>query len=372
MENKPIIILGGGLWGGLLAYRLKQTYPNLEFKIFEQEEKLGGNHTWSFHGSDLSQESLMWLKPFLVKTWKNINLNFSSKSYRFTDEYHSITSERFHDVISLTLKPNQLILNENKSIEEALAESSFVVDARNIFSCEKTAYQKFYGLLVELEKAHDLDAPILMDATVEQKDGYRFIYYLPWDETKILLEDTRYSSNPNVDIQQFREDLFHVADQRGWKIKNIVRDESGSLPIPLTRPHVNKLDRVINLAGIFHDTTGYSLPDAVRLIERMVNAEFLFQNLRDVVEKYNQEKEGNRQGFRLLNRVMFEVCDPEDRYKVFEYFYRLPHPVIQRFYKGDLRIIDWIRFFVGWPPVSPLKVMCHFLPELISKKAVSR
>ena len=39
-----------------------------------------------------------------------------------------------------------------------------------------------------------------MDATVEQIDGYRFIYLLPTGEHEIFVEDTYYSDAPEQDV----------------------------------------------------------------------------------------------------------------------------------------------------------------------------
>ena len=40
----------------------------------------------------------------------------------------------------------------------------------------------------------------VMDATVEQIDGYRFVYVLPLSATEIFVEDTYYSDGPELDL----------------------------------------------------------------------------------------------------------------------------------------------------------------------------
>ena len=38
-----------------------------------------------------------------------------------------------------------------------------------------------------------------MDATVEQQDGYRFVYCLPFTSTSVFVEDTYYQDTPMLD-----------------------------------------------------------------------------------------------------------------------------------------------------------------------------
>ena len=40
---------------------------------------------------------------------------------------------------------------------------------------------------------------MVMDASVEQLDGYRFVYLLPFGPRDVFVEDTYYSDSPEVD-----------------------------------------------------------------------------------------------------------------------------------------------------------------------------
>jgi lycopene beta-cyclase len=55
--------------------------------------------------------------------------------------------------------------------------------------------------------------------------------------------------------------------------------------------------------------------------------------------------------YQLLNRMLFRAAPPEDRYRVLEHFYRLPEPLISRFYAGRLTRLDKLRIVSGRPPV---------------------
>ena len=52
-----LVLVGGGLANGLLAARLTQLRPELRVQLLEAGPVLGGNHTWSFHGTDVTDDS---------------------------------------------------------------------------------------------------------------------------------------------------------------------------------------------------------------------------------------------------------------------------------------------------------------------------
>jgi len=51
-----------------------------------------------------------------------------------------------------------------------------------------------------------------------------------------------------------------------------------------------------------------------------------------------------------LNHMLFNWFPPAQRFHVLERFYRLPEPVVRRFYALELTAIDRARILVGRPP----------------------
>ena len=73
--------------------------------------------------------------------------------------------------------------------------------------------------------------------------------------------------------------------------------------------------------------------------------------------------DANAQGFyRLLSRMLFEAAAPDERRRVMERFYRLPEPLIERFYAGRSTLADKARILTGRPPV-PVRRALRCLPE---------
>lgn len=354
--DRPIVILGGGLWGGLFAYRMSLLHPDKKFLILEAGTRFGGNHTWSFHHADVNEDQLQWLSPFIKRSWPGYTVHFPEHSRHIEGNYYSISSDQFHSLLIKRISESSK-LNTICSIEEAKKLGAFVIDARGIFEEGKAGYQKFVGLEVELEDVHDLGFPILMDAKVSQKDGYRFLYYLPFSKNTLLVEDTRYSTNSNLDVEDFENEIVSEIHKRGWKIKSVLRKERGVLPIPLTKIRPRNEERVISLAGILHDTTGYSLPDAVRLIDLLMKTNLSESSIHTSVDEYRKTREKDRGFFRTLNLLMFEAAKDHERFRVFQHFYRLPESMIARFYQGKLTSFDRARIFMGKPPVPVVSAL---------------
>jgi lycopene beta-cyclase len=197
-----------------------------------------------------------------------------------------------------------------------------------------------------------------MDATVVQLDGYRFVYVLPIAEDRLLIEDTRYSDAPALDLLRLAADIEAYATAQGWRVVETLREETGVLPIALAGDieaywaeagsHADAGMR----AALFHPTTGYSLPDAARQAEAVATlGELTTAAARAAIERMSKAAWRGRAFYRLLNRMLFRAAEPDKRYKVLERFYRLPQPLIERFYAGEATLADRARILAGRPPV---------------------
>jgi lycopene beta-cyclase len=105
-------------------------------------------------------------------------------------------------------------------------------------------------------------------------------------------------------------------------------------------------------AGLFHTTTGYSLPDAVSAADLIAGLDPLtpqrvYSEVRAMAERTWRE----RGFFRLLNRWLFRAAEPAGRAAVLAQFYTRPEPLIARFYGARLTNLDRLRLLTGRPPV---------------------
>ncbi|MBC3303120.1 lycopene beta-cyclase CrtY [Pseudomonas sp. SWRI18] len=378
-----LILAGGGLANGLIAWRLKQLRPELNVLCIEEQASIGGNHTWSFHDGDLSPPQHQWIEPLVVRRWPCYDVHFPARSRRLSSGYASITSERFAEVIQAALGDNlrtgqRLTQVTPQSVTLATGETlaaQAVIDGRGVRESEQMVLgrQAFLGQLLQLHAPHGLEAPIIMDARVAQGQGYRFVYVLPFSADTLLIEDTHYVDRQALSADQLRAHIADYVSEQGWSVAACLREEEGVLPITLAGDFT-QFWREANgqplsglRAGLFHCTTGYSLPHAVRLADRIAQQRDLNAHALDKSIRAFAHQAWRRQRFyRLLNRMLFLAGQPEDRWRVMQRFYGLPEGLISRFYAGNSSVADKLRVVSGSPPVpviEALHAMRRYLPR---------
>jgi lycopene beta-cyclase len=367
--NVDVLLAGGGLANALIAWRLAQVRPELRVLLVERQATLGGNHTWCCHAGDLEPRSRAWLEPLVEHAWRTYTVRFPRYRRVLPGGYLALTSGRLHDWVTALAGPERLRLGASiRSLDAGGADVDGLgrVDARVVIDGRgwpgarglDVRFQKFVGLELELAAPHGLTRPVLMDSTVPQIDGYRFVYVLPFGPRRVLVEDTRYSDGARLSVGRLRHATLEYAAAQGWSVERVVREETGVLPIALGGDPEAFLGRPDGIArvglrgALFHPTTGYSLPDAVRIAGRIA-ADPLTDGaaLAGSLRAESLQTWRRRGFFRFLNRMLFQAAAPEQRYRVMQRFYRLDAALIERFYGARLRYSDRVRLLTGRPPV---------------------
>ncbi|UCD25814.1 MAG: lycopene beta-cyclase CrtY [Gemmatimonadota bacterium] len=367
--DADLALVGGGLANSLIAYHLVQTRADIDLLLLERDGHLGGEHTWSFNSPDLTPRQHDWINPLVQYRWPGYEVRFPEFTRWIEGGYQTITSTRLHDVVARSLG-DRILFNSNVTSIDAggiglsdgrRVRAKAIVDGRGPSNSSQLVirYQKFVGQVLRLEEPHGLRGPILMDATVEQLDGYRFVYVLPFEDDLALVEDTRYSDVPGIERDRYVAAIEDYVGTRGWKIKRVEYEEQGVLPVALSgdigqfwEDGISGVARSGLRAALFHPTTGYSLPNAVRLAERIGRLLPLSASELYDLTRLESVTHWNETGFfRMLNRMLFLAGEPAQRFRVFQRFYRLPAPLIERFYAGRLKNLDRFRLLVGRPPV---------------------
>ncbi|HEX3920517.1 MAG TPA: lycopene beta-cyclase CrtY [Caulobacteraceae bacterium] len=385
-----VLLVGGGLASSLIALRLKRSRPALKIIMLERDATIGGQHTWSHFATDVSPQISAWLAPLIAHDWAGYDVRFPAHRRTLGTHYRAITSSRMHEVMSELLGEDAWLGVEAAKIEANAVRLSdgrrltapLVIDARGPRRSHSLVlgWQKFLGQEVRLTQPHGLTRPIIMDATVAQLDGYRFLYVLPFGPDRLLIEDTRYADGPALDVAQLARDIALYASEHGWGIAEIVREEVGVLPIALAGdinayweetpgPAADAGMR----AALFHPTTGYSSPDAARQAELIAALpQLTTAAAREAIVSMSKTAWRHRAFYRLLNRMLFKAAEPTARYKVLERFYRLGQPLIERFYAGEATARDKLRILAGKPPVPIGRALgCLSEAPLLAERAAS-
>ena len=363
-----LVIAGGGLAGCLAALALKRR-GGVELLLVEQGDRLGGNHTWSFFDTDIADADRWLLDGLVAHRWPAHEVRFPVRRRTLPIGYNSITSASLDEAVQAVLSPGELRLGaaiaEVGPHHVTLAggeriEADAVIDARGTTALEALdlGWQKFVGQVLDLPGGHGIERPVIMDARVAQADGYRFVYLLPFDATRLLVEDTYYSAGPSLDRPALEGRIAEAAEALGRGSYAVTATESGVLPIVMDGdfdrfwPADDSVPRLGVRGGFFHPTTSYSLPDAVSMAARLAEREdFTSAGLARWSRGRAWALWRGRAFYRLLNRMLFRAADPDRSYKVFEHFYRLPAALIARFYGARLTLLDKARIVSGKPPV---------------------
>lgn len=364
MLEKPVIIIGGGIWGSLLSLRLRKLHPEILFELHEPGERLGDGLSYSFHPPDVSPEHFELLRPFLSRHWSKFNVEFPGFAKKFEDDYCFIHHRDLSNHLENLIPPQHLFFHSEITIEEALRRGAFVIDTRPLGYFKAIGYQKSLGVHLKLDEGHGLEEPVSVDARVEQKESFRFLQFLPLSSNEIFVKDTRYSARPSLYSEYFEEDILMDCTLRGLKVSEVLHREQDFRKIPGERFIAENSQRVIRLEGFYHDLTGDVLPDALRLIERMVQTSFRYGELKEVIRNYHSERESKKRILRTLNRLLYQQTSPcSERYLYLQSLYQLPRRVREKFYAGDLEVQDLIRALIQKPMLPFLRL----LPQVVLK-----
>ena len=367
-HTPDLMLAGGGLSNCLTALRVSALHPQTRIAIVEAGPALGGNHTWSFHGDDLSGVQRDFLEPLITHAWPSQQVRFPRLRRELQAGYFSITSEALKkhmaerpgieihtDTPVIALEPRSVETADGRHLRAAA-----VLDGRGPESVDGMVlgFQKFLGREVRTQAPHGVECPVIMDATVSQADGYRFIYLLPFDETTLLIEDTRYSDGAELSDQELAAAIDEYAASHGWDIAETLRTERGVLPILMAGdferfwPVTDPVARAGLRAGLFHPTTGYSLPQAMALADAIAaNWPMDGPVLAEFTRRFTGDFWTRTRFFRLLNRMLFRAGRPDQRYRVLERFYGLSPNIITNFYAAKLTLAQKARILIGKPPV---------------------
>jgi lycopene beta-cyclase len=363
-----LAILGGGLAGGLVALALSQRRPEVRLGLIE-ESAVGGNHVWSHFAGDVAVSTAWLVDPLVAYRWPDYDVAFPAHRRTLRVPYRSVTSERFAEVLRERVpsevfvhgkvadaEPGRVRLADGRQIR-----AGAVLDARGPGDAAtlELGWQKFVGRTLHTARPHGVDRPMVMDATVAQIDGFRFVYLLPFGPREVFVEDTYYSDTPDLDQPLLQQRISAYAADRGWAVERESRLESGVLPVVIAGDLAKywastgtDLAKAGMRAGLFHPTTGYSFPDAVRLAVAIADAPDLSHPALVNVTRRQAERAWTRRGFyRMLDAMLFRAAEPEQRYRVLERFYRLSPALIQRFYAAESTGLDQLRMLSGRPPV---------------------
>jgi lycopene beta-cyclase len=366
-----IAIAGGGLAGGLIALALARHRPDMTFRLIEAGPQLGGNHRWSWFASDLSAAGADLVQPFRSTRWDHGNeVVFPGHRRQLATPYCSIGSTDFAAALHRELPQGTIMTARTIAALDARGvtladgervDAHKVIDARGFVPSPHVqgGWQVFMGRHLSTHQPHGLTRPTIMDASVEQLGGYRFVYVLPLGAHELFVEDTYYQDTPQLDRGPLSARIDAYCHSHGWE-GDITGFETGVLPV-ITGGDPAAYLRAVGTPGValaggrglfVHPLTSYTLPFAVETaLAIAADADLPGDQLAAKLAARSRAHWQAMGFYRLLGTMLFGAAAPTRRAGIFERFYRLPQPLIERFYTGRSTMADKARVLVGKPPV---------------------
>jgi lycopene beta-cyclase len=363
------LLVGGGLGNALIALALFESRPGARVALVEQHGALGGNHVWCFHAGDVDPAAQPFVSRLVGARWPRYDVRFPELARTLEEPYAAVRSEQLDQVVreafagrsearlflnarAVRVSDRSVTLEDGQELHAATVIESRGPDA--LSAGARAGYQKFVGLELALRRPSPIQHPILMDALVPQRDGFRFLYALPFAPDRVLLEDTYFSESPELDRTRLEGEILDYAQRNGFVVDYVARTETGVLPLPTRLPKLQNPEPngplVAGYQGAwFHPVTGYSFPVATRLASAIARAEPA--DLRTQVwPALLRQQRAQLRFCLLLNRLFFDAFAPGERRNVIERFYRLPPEAVRRFYAMTLTRTDRARILCGRPP----------------------
>ncbi|WP_338243222.1 lycopene beta-cyclase CrtY [Aurantiacibacter hainanensis] len=372
-----IAIIGGGLSGGLIALAVAQLRPELSVRLIEAGPKLGGNHRWSWFATDLSAAGKKLMADFRKTEWDDgYDVRFPAHRRHLQAGYRSLASDDFHACLVRDLPEGTILTGREVASLDAdgvdLRDGARIT-ARAVIDCRgfsttghlEGGWQVFMGRHLRTPEPHGVDRPVIMDADVEQLaphgngGAYRFVYLLPLGSHDLFIEDTYYADRPDLDRSLLSARIDEYQRQAGLSGEP-VGFETGVLPV-MTGGDFRAYQQAqrhegVALAGarggFAHPLTSYTLPIAVDVALAVAgDADLPGDQLAAMLEARARRHWAKMGHYRMLGKMLFCGARPHERYRVFERFYRLREPLIERFYAGRSTLLDKLRVLVGKPPI---------------------
>ncbi len=213
VHQADIIICGGGLAGLSLATRLAEPeYKHLKVIIIDKSSKTENDRTWSFWAKkDQKRYASIYHKSWTKIAFYSDEAEVISNTAPYT--YNTIRGIDFYEHCLKIIKASSHIIWVQASILE-IDEERESVTVRTDHGLYRASYaydsivkkmpsddhlfvwQHFMGWEITMEEdTFDEDVATFMDFRMDQGQDTRFVYVLPFNKRKALVEATLFSTD---------------------------------------------------------------------------------------------------------------------------------------------------------------------------------
>lgn len=362
MEHYDYIICGGGMAGLSLAYYLQNSkLADKRVLIIEPEDKNTNDRTWA-----MWEQTPNAFEHILCKSWNAVQLIDANGVAQTLDmggyQYKLLRGIDFYDFVSTVLQKNANISWLKDKVKHIYDEAEGarvetqngeILQAEYVFDStykldlshkhNHNLLQHFKGYVIETAQASfDVALPTMMDFSVDQKNDCRFVYLLPFNERRALVEYTLFSETLlapeeyDTALKEYIQNHLKLADYK------IVEEEFGIIPMSDVATEEFPSAHVVRIGtagGYTNPATGYTFQNTQRKLKKLVA---------------NLEKTGSpiakegwyQKRFLFYASVMLNVLE-QKRHSAADFFVRLyrknPPARVFSFLDGDTSLWEDIK-----------------------------
>ena len=316
------IICGGGASGLLLAYRICNDpyFIDKSILLIEKDYKNTNDRTWCFWESGDGD-----LEGIVYKTWnqayfnaENFEIDFSLEPFKYkmirSIDFYKSMKKQLAEFDQLTqIKERVILIEENIVTTEIQSYQgnkifSSIYDPKNLYDQKKypVLLQHFVGQVVETQKpCFDSNRIEFMNFNVPQKGNTRFMYLLPLNSNKALLEYTLFSENL-LEKKEYTDAISAFLKKIPTGGYDVVEEEEGKIPMTCYRFDLKNSSYLLHIGtagGWTKPSTGYTF--------QRIN-----QKTRELVEFLKKEQPlsrfGKRDRFWFYDLLFIDVLAKEN------------------------------------------------------------
>lgn len=399
--NYDIIIAGAGLSGLTLALELARRpfFQNQKVLLIDRDNKEKNDRTWCFWATD--EENI---PPVVFKTWNKsrfwgksgeIPMQLAPFRYRMVrgiDFYNWAKTELSNaqniqrlkaDISAIdsqtgTVHTNQGNFKGARVFNSALTTLPLLPEANAQYprpplsqisndAVEKGytwLLQHFKGWVIETtEAAFDPDTVTFMDYRLEQQLDTRFVYVLPFSETRALVEFTVFS--PELCSAQEYENALNEYIHKHLNINQfkVIEEEFGVIPMtdyPLSQETTGLVLPIGTVGGFVKASSGYAFKRTQRKIRAFVDA-WERTGTPDLAIMRSPK------AFRVFDSIMLRVLGDRllpGHILFSRLFQKLKAPLVFRFLDEDANFAEIMRLLQAPPALPFLKAALRRLGRL--------
>lgn len=358
------IFLGLGCGNGLMILHLEAEglLTNKRIMVIEPEPIVRNDRTFCFWMEPERVDSC-FLSTMIETQWSTVHVGESVQSLdslRYFRISGKTLSEHVHALLTRENArfihsrydgvPTRIGENVQISILGEQLTASLVFDNRPPSYAESNAsetrlFQSFYGWEIRSElPAFDSDCFTMMDFNVQQEGATQFMYVLPFDAHRALVEITRFGEEilPSESAEQALRGYLK-AHAISYSIEN---KEQGVIPM---FSHTISVDKSSNTwintgerAGMLKPSTGYSFERSFTYAEQVVHA--IKSNSKPYVAKKTR--------FAFYDRLLLQILRdrPEKGAKIFTQLFQKNSAVqVFKFLDERSRLHEDLRILMSLP-----------------------